>query len=217
VVWDFDNWPYMGDEDETKPAFPVNPAGNPLDPEGTPPLISKVFFYFDAPTPGNNPQTVAWINTNTDLTGGGSPGVGYTWDGDVRVYHITSTAENTSVEAYLAKNQLREFGQAVAGDYKALGNSLMIDANHGGYYRETKLTESSASVNDIPQDARVEAAYLYWSAWRNNSRQVTEFSDSCGNFGYWISAAPGMSPAADTANISAAITAAVTNLPAISR
>jgi hypothetical protein len=187
VVWEFDNWPFTGDEDEDKAAFPVNSAGTPLDPDDPPPLISKVFFNFKAPSAGSNPQTAAWIDTDTDLTCGGNPGVSYTWDGDIRIYQITSTAGDTMVDAYIAKSQLRELGQAVAGDYKALGNSLMVDANHDGYYRELKLEESSASVDDIPEDARVEAAYFYWSAWRNNNRQDTKYSDSCDDFGEWNS------------------------------
>ena len=76
VVWSFDSWPFVGNED--KAAFPINPAGTPQDPSDPPPLTSKIFFNFNAPSPGSNPQTVAWINTNTELTYGGSPEVTYT-------------------------------------------------------------------------------------------------------------------------------------------
>jgi hypothetical protein len=58
-------------------------------------------------------------------------------------------------------------GPALKGDYRAIGNTLMIDQNpdSGGPRRDTLLAESDAVVDDIPLDAEVVAAYLYWSGW----------------------------------------------------
>jgi hypothetical protein len=43
------------------------------------------------------------------------------------------------------------------------------------------LSESSANVSEIPVDATVRAAYLYWTGWRNG----VEFYDTCSNFDNW--------------------------------
>ena len=180
VLWQFNNWPYTGDSGAGKAHFPE------VNPSGASPLVSKITFRFDAPEAGANPQTVAWINTNLDLTGDLPGNITYTWDGDVRVYHLTSTAGETSVEAYLAKTELRVMGGSVSGDYYAVGNSNLSD-NDGDKCREHWNDPSTAAVTsaNIPADARVTAAYLYWSGWKNENRTNTLFSDSCSSLGNW--------------------------------
>ncbi|MFC1902214.1 hypothetical protein ACFLX3_04740, partial [Chloroflexota bacterium] len=88
------------------------------------------------------------------------------WDIDTRIFNVVSVAGDTEIEAYSSKCELRKMGAAIAGDYRAIGNSLMINDN-GDYFerRETALEESSATVSDIPESADVVAAYLYWSGW----------------------------------------------------
>lgn len=110
------------------------------------------------------------------------------WDVDTRVYRITSTAGNTEIEAYSAKCELRKMGAAIAGDYRAVGNSLMIDTD-GDWYdiRDELLSESDVEVADIPSNADVIAAYLYWSGWFAEGTAVPVFEDDCSNFGEWIS------------------------------
>jgi hypothetical protein len=127
VVWDLASYPYCGDEPSNLPPFPADNQDPPglLDPESSPPLVSKIYFKFNAPAAGNSPQAVVWIDTNLDLSGGG--GISYAWDGDMRIYHITSMAEGTQVDAYFGQNQLRKMTSAMYGDYYAIGNSLMVD------------------------------------------------------------------------------------------
>jgi hypothetical protein len=96
------------------------------------------------------------------------------WDVGMKVYQITSTAtdENTgktvTVEAYATKNETPGMGSAMSGDYVAIGNSLLIGDPD---YRNELLKESSATVTSgtgagqIPANATIEAAYLYWSGW----------------------------------------------------
>jgi hypothetical protein len=135
-----------------------------------PPMVRSFTFQFTSDQPDRSPGVaLSWIDT----TGLEDYGIDYTWDADTKVYKIVSTAtddtfdppKQTIVDAYTARSEMRLMGQAVGGDYRAIGNSLMIDANHDGYYRETLLSSSDATVNDMPADANVELAYLYWSGW----------------------------------------------------
>jgi hypothetical protein len=106
----------------------------------------------------------------------------YTWDADVKVYKITSTATDpntgsqTTVESYSSKVELRQLGSSIAGDYVAIGGTLMTpkstdSSNDQKYYRGQLLMGSScplasgSGVGQIPADATVQAAYLYWSGW----------------------------------------------------
>ena len=56
-------------------------------------------------------------------------------------------------------------GYLLQGDYRAIGNTMMED-NDVDRKRETFVDESSATISDIPADAEVTLAYLYWSGWR---------------------------------------------------
>jgi hypothetical protein len=172
VVWDFgDGALFMN--------FPgVNPSGYPL--------VASITFNF-ASSPGTSPgAALSWITTEE------VPEVPFAWDADVQVYKISSvatdptTAKQTTVEAYTAKTELRKLGSTIPGDYRATGNSLMVDTNYDSYgIRDELLPESDAVVGDIPTDAEVAAAYLYWSAWLAESSGQTLFLDNCSSMANW--------------------------------
>ena len=151
VIWTFPPSPFT--------AFPgVNTSSTPLS--------STVTFQFTSQQPGVAPDAISWITTS------GVSDIPFSWDADIKVYHIISTAGGSRAEAYLSKYDLRQLGSAVNGEYRAVGNSLMIKGpthpNPQGI-RYQLLTSSSATVNDIPSDANLVRAYLYWSGWLNNS------------------------------------------------
>jgi hypothetical protein len=117
---------------------------------------------FTAGTPGATPNMVSWIYTGNSVTD-----IKFAWDANVRVFKIDSRSSGgTEINAYGVKIEQRSLAGTIAGDYQAIGNSLMTDSDHDGYYRETLLTESSTTENSIPDDAEVAAAYLYWSGWK---------------------------------------------------
>ena len=94
------------------------------------------------------------------------------WDVDIKIFKITSQAtdidsgKSVAVEAFTAKNEMRELGSAILGDYCAVGGTLLT-ATDEEEFRDRLFMESSATVTDadIPTSATVEAAYLYWSGW----------------------------------------------------
>jgi len=111
------------------------------------------------------------------------------WDVDLKFYQITSDAKDIktdkiiTAEAYIAQNVMRDMGTAVWGDYLAIGATLMTG---GPPIRNTLLAESDATASTIPASGRLEAAYLYWSAWLvGNGISVPPFPDSCDNFDNW--------------------------------
>jgi len=180
VVWTFSPAVLFTDLPE------VNPQDQPME--------SIITFQFTGPL-GQSPGAVSWIDTNLDLSGGAD--ITYTWDADIKVYKITSTATDTTtdkqtiVEAYTAKCELRKLGSAIGGEYRAAGATLMIDENpwHKPPIRDTLLGASSVEVDDIPVDAEVEKAYLYWSAWLADTGEEILFWDYCtdldnGNWDY---------------------------------
>lgn len=175
IVWDFSSCPFAGSGSLEVDLFPgVNPLNSPM--------MGSVTFQFDSSQPGRNPEAVSWITTS------GVTDIPFSWDADTKVYRITSTAGDTQVEAYVASSGIRELGAAITGDYRAVGNSLMIDqyGDAGGPLRDTLLTESSTTVDDIPEDAEVAAAYLYWSAWlAGGSDEETVWEDDCSSLGNW--------------------------------
>jgi hypothetical protein len=142
-----------------------------------------VTFQYSGPqgqTPG---AALSWIVTTGDY---------YTWDADVRVYKIISTAtdpdtgKQTTVESYTSKVKPRKMGSAISGDYFAIGNTLMTCTGSScPLYRNILFKESSATVanGDIPSNAVVEAAYLYWSGWiEGDGAEQTIFQDNCSDF-----------------------------------
>jgi hypothetical protein len=167
IIWDFG---------EPRPKF-----------EDLPGVDLKRVVTFQFMPPGHPASAFSWVKIQ-------SMDVALCWDVDLKYYQITSTAMNDTydppkqitVEAYAAENELRDMGTSVSGDYRAIGASLMIDANHDGYYRDTLLSENDATVSDIPTGTHVEAAYLYWSAWlEGDGDSVYPFPDYCSNFNNW--------------------------------
>jgi hypothetical protein len=117
------------------------------------------------------------------------------WDVDIKLYKITSQAtdvvsgKSITVDAYTAKNEMRELGTAISGDYRAIGSTLMIDTNPWSNppRRDVLLAESDATASGIPASAHVEAAYLYWSAWlETEGDAIPPFPDPCSNFNNWL-------------------------------
>jgi hypothetical protein len=115
-------------------------------------------------------------------------GIPYSWDSDVRVFKIVSSSADTQVDAYSTKTELRRMGAALSGDYKAAGSTLMVKGptNPNPYdIKYVLLSESDAVVGDIPVDAEVGAAFLYWASWFEDDQVQRPFTDSCSNFNQW--------------------------------
>jgi hypothetical protein len=148
-----------------------------------------------------SPDAVSWINTT------GVTGLSYSWDSEVRVFGIRSISkkadgsEDTTVETYVAKSELKKMNRAMNGDYYATGGSLMIDTNADSI-RDTKQ-DSAAPVstptlvvatptpiyadNGVPEDANVGAAYMYWASWYRTEygRMSVLFFDDTSTFANW--------------------------------
>jgi hypothetical protein len=158
--------------------FTSFPDVNPLDS----PMMTEVTFEFSANETGTSPATLSWITTS------GVSDVPISWDADTKVFHITSTAGETEIEVYSVNCGLRKLGSAISGDYRAIGNSLMVNTDGDTWgIREDKLDESYTEVDDIPSDAVVVAALLYWSAWFKGCDTQSLWEDVCSDFGEWIS------------------------------
>ena len=78
------------------------------------PLSSTVTFQYTSQQPGVAPDAISWINTS------GVSDIPFSWDADIKVYHITSTAGGSRAEAYLSKYDLRQLGSAINGEYRAV-------------------------------------------------------------------------------------------------
>jgi hypothetical protein len=177
AVWDFGSGVPLNN-------FPAAGGGSSY------PMTKSVTFHFVPPPEANSPVfAVCWARTS----GVADESVSFAWDADVRVYRIVSTAtdpasgEEIEVESYITKTVPRELGTTITGDYRAVGATLMIDRyrDAGGPRRDTLLAENQATVDDIPSSARVDGAYLYWSAWLAGEQAF--FLDDCHDFYYWIS------------------------------
>lgn len=189
------NYPHKGGEavvwtfSESEPAlFTDLPGVSEMDN----PMTCSITFNFerDNPESHRNPEAVSWLTTSPfgDFT--------YTWDADVRVFHINSYAEaessitdGTTIDAYAIKSDPRQLVSGINGEYRAVGNTLMLDNYYdwGGPKLDTLLEYSSATVDDIPANAHVDAAFLYWSAWVVESEnEETIFFDPCSDiYEFW--------------------------------
>ncbi len=118
----------------------------------------------------------SWTRTNRN-------DIYLSWDVSLKVFKIVSKAVDptsgkyTNITAYTSKKEFTKFGSAIEGDYQATGNTLMRDHNGDRYYRERLYKETSAIINNIPNDAKVEKIFLYWSGWKNNPWNVWNMSD----------------------------------------
>lgn len=152
-------------------------------------------------TPQGTPVSAfSWVRIQSE-------DISLSWDVDLKFYQIESvatdadTGETVTVEAYAAENEMRLMGEALSGDYCAVGNTLM-EATSNDYYRSRLFRESSADVTNItlaqiesqggvppgsiPENASVDAAYLYWSGWiEGEAGGAVAFNDPCNNFDNW--------------------------------
>jgi hypothetical protein len=154
------------------------------DPEHPPsPMVITLTFQYTGPEGQSPDNAVSWINTS------GVTSITYTWDADVKIYKILSVAGDCEVEAYAAKIEVRKLGAAISGDYHAIGNTLMTSSGspYYPYYRNILYKESSATVEegDIPSNAVIEAAWLYWSGWIDGAEQGPWPPDDCHDFNDW--------------------------------
>jgi hypothetical protein len=173
VVWSYDE-PY--------PLFADFPG---VSDEIIPMTLDFTFGYTPpAEHPNWMPLAIAWITTDMDPTCPNLNDVPVSWDTDSRFYKIVSEAGITEVEAYSSKSKLRQMGDAMSGDYVAIGNSLLSDDNHDNL-RETWHTPGSFDLDSIPSDADAAYAYLYWAGWRNDSAKSEIFNDDCNDFNDW--------------------------------
>jgi hypothetical protein len=168
VVWNF----------AYQPQLSVFPGGTSY------PMVKTITFHFSGPE-GQKPQAaLSWIDTT------GVGGIDYTWDADVQIYAVTSTATDSegtqlTIDAYAATIEMRRLGAAVAGDYAAVGNTLLSHKYSSATKRDWLLRESedTVTVADIPATATVQAAYLYWSGWIDY-HFTEEYTDPWGHT-YW--------------------------------
>jgi hypothetical protein len=115
------------------------------------------------------------------------------WERNIAIYRIESTATDNvtggSVTAagytYVSKGVdtgwIDTGGSLFTGNYRAIGNSLMLNLySDPDNIRDTLITDdegSSATISNIPSDAGVAFAYLYWSGWYNN--ETTDGDTTC--------------------------------------
>ncbi len=179
IVWDFSQEPIP---------FPDLPPED-LDPADFP-QTAEITFTYNNDNPAARPNAIAWIVTSGPLsdyyypTGGGVP---ISWDIDTRFYQITSTAGHTKVEAYASRCEMRNMYVATAGDYVAIGNSLMTDDDHDySDLRETWHSSSTTTLSSLPNDAYISHAYLYWSGFFKSGFSAAFWGpDGCSNWNNW--------------------------------
>ena len=118
VVWTFSPaYPFKKDSSSHFPGV-ITSGNNQF-------YASTVTFQFTSQQQ-SNPTAISWITTNLDVTDGGTSPYYTAWDADTKLFNIHSVAGNTQLDVYLAKNELRQLGAALNGDYRAIGNSLMV-------------------------------------------------------------------------------------------
>jgi hypothetical protein len=161
------------------------PTFTQLPAQGTLPMTADITFYIkasDQTQPNLKPYAVPWIKTYN----GSAYGIPYSWDADIKVYKVRSVVGDTTVESYFAKSELRQLQEAISGDYYATGNSN-LSASGSSKERTVWNDPSTAAVTstNIPTDADVAYAFLYWSGWKNDASAITVKTDPCNNFTYW--------------------------------
>lgn len=165
IVWSFSS---------TTTAIVDLPDVDPMDY----PIEASLTFTFNSEIEGINPAAVSWIETS------GVDDIELSWDADTKIYEITSVAGEATAQAHAAKTEIRKLGSEINGDYRAIGNSLMIDNGGSEKIRDLILTDSDAHVDDIPTDADVALAYLYWSGWAEGATPLI-FEEVCHDKSDW--------------------------------
>ena len=179
VLWSYDaDYPYLAD-------FPG------FDPED---MTFAITFSYTPPPDHLTwlPAAIAWITAEMHDPSGNPKfplntpeNVPVSWDLDTRYFKMVSEAGDTVIEAYSSKNELRQMGDAMSGDYVAIGNSLLAD-DDGDDKRDDWHNPGSFNLTSIPADADAVYAYLYWAGWRNENAIDDVFSDGCTNFNDWL-------------------------------
>jgi len=153
------------------------PPGGGEPGSGEFPIKRILYFKF---TPAADPTgTFSWMRTNRlDIY--------LSWDTASGTYKVTSTAGETTIESYIARAKLHDRISQVYGDYRAIGQSLMYDAS-GSWddwwdsgIRDTirfGIDSLEAEIADIPDDATMVLAYLYWSAWRRDPNDISGYTE----------------------------------------
>ena len=177
VIWTFESGTLFAGSQGT---FPIPPFPG-IDITELPMTAIINFGYISQK--GGAPNPVSWITTE------GVNDIPFSWEAENRFYHISSVAGGTQIDSYTAKSELRQMQSAIAGDYYATGNSNLSSV--GSSKNRTKWNDpSSAEVTtaNIPPDANVAAAYLYWTGWKNDN-SITAVSplnpDKCNDFTNW--------------------------------
>jgi len=127
--------------------------------------FAKSFTFQYSAAPNDVPgAAVSWIKIDAAPY--------FTWDADVHVYDISSTATDpdtgsqTTVDSYSSRSEARKLGSSIAGDYVAIGNSLLTPSGDVNFRnRLYKASSATIPTGSIPAGATVEAAYLYWVGW----------------------------------------------------
>ncbi len=179
IVWSYDFGSY--------PLFTDFPD---VSTEDSPMHLDLSFDYLPPDdNPDEMPTAIAWITT--ELEDGSESPYPISWDVDTRIFKITSTVGGTTITAYSSKSELRQMGDAMTGEYIAIGNSLMLDNYYPYDRRDTLLSESTTSITSVPSDGDALDAYLYWTGWLDDSHIVTVLSDSGGDITTnWLRASP---------------------------
>jgi hypothetical protein len=165
VSWNY-TYPY--------PLFTDFPGVSTMDS----PMHLDLSFNYDPPAdnPDQMPTAIAWITTQ--LQDGSPSPYPISWDTDTRIFKITSTVGNTTIEAYSSKSELRRMGNAMTGEYVAIGNSLMLDNIYPYDRRDTLLSESTTTISSVPADGDALDAYLYWTGWQSDAHIISILTDS---------------------------------------
>jgi hypothetical protein len=161
LIWDFEPAVNFAD----LPA--LDPEGGGFDPGTEYPAV-RILTFNVTPAGVMADGSYSWVRTtNSNLY--------LAWDTYYNIYKISAEAtddvknESLTLEAYTYSNKDDPMGSGVCterGDYRATGNTMMEDTNFDKR-RDLLLDESSATIFDIPDDAEVTLAYLYWSGWRD--------------------------------------------------
>ena len=144
---------------------PAPPGGGFL-PGAEYPATRKLYFNV-TPLDDVAGGSYSWVRTT-------NPGLYLAWETGSTIFQVNSvatdnnTGKSTTLGAftYFSKGiALGEGGCQIRGGYRAIGNTLM-ETTTDPKIRDLLLEESSANITDIPADAEVVLAYLYWTAWR---------------------------------------------------
>jgi hypothetical protein len=160
---------------------PPEPPGGGFTP-GTEYPATRILYFNVTPVNKTIGGSYSWVRTTNSA-------LYLSWDTGCNIYQVSSTAtdndtgKSLTVEAYTyvgkgAGGMMGGGGSQVRGDYRAIGNTLMLDMDENKR-RETLLGDSSATISNIPDDAEVVLAYLYWSGWRELEGDM-EADRTCG-------------------------------------